>query len=59
MDSNEFWHTIDLRDHDPMKHYCLDRNTSLEQVIRILVKSLEANPKKLSENGWICLQGRY
>jgi hypothetical protein len=57
MDSNEFWHSVDMRDHNAMKHYCVDRDTNLEQVIRILVKYLEANPKELSENGWICLQG--
>jgi hypothetical protein len=57
MDANEFWHGVDLRDHNSMKHYCADRDTSLEQVIRILVRYLEADPKELSENGWICLQG--
>jgi len=57
MDANDFWHTIDTRDHSRMKHYCVAGETNLEGVIRILVKCLEENPKELSENGWVCLQG--
>lgn len=57
LDTNEFWKTVDARDHNSMKHYCINRGTSLEQIIRILVNYLEANPKELSETGWICIQG--
>ena len=56
MDANEFWHSVDDRDHNAMKHYCINKETSLEQVIRVLVQYLEANPKDLSETGWVCLQ---
>jgi hypothetical protein len=57
MDATELWHAVDLRDHNTMKHYCIDHATNLEQVIRILVKYLEENPKEMSENGWLCVQG--
>ncbi len=56
LDSNNFWRFIDTRDHNKMLHYCIDKDVSTEQVIRILVKYLENNPKELSENGWVCLQ---
>ena len=56
MDSNAFWHTIDERDHNKMVHYCIDLGASTEQIIRIVVKYLEENPKELSENGWVCFQ---
>jgi hypothetical protein len=56
MDANEFWLGVDKMNHNSMKHYCIERNTTLEQVIRILVKYLEENPKELNENGWVCLQ---
>ena len=56
LDSNGFWRVIDERDHNPMRHYCLDDDVSLEQVIRLIAQYLEANPKELSENGWVCIQ---
>jgi Rap1a immunity proteins len=56
MDANEFWHGVDRLNHSATKHYCIERDTSLEQVIRILVKYLEETPKELNENGWVCLQ---
>jgi len=56
MDANEFWVHRDKVLHGSTKHYCIERDTSLEQVIRILVKYLENTPKDLNENGWICLE---
>jgi hypothetical protein len=56
LDANGFWRAVDERDHNRMLHYCIDEDTSLEQVIRFLVLYLEANPKELSENGWVCIQ---
>lgn len=56
LDTNFIWRSIDERDHNRMLHYCIDEDASLEQVIRVLVKYLEANPKELSEAGWVCIQ---
>jgi hypothetical protein len=27
MNTNELWHAIDVRDHNSMKHYCIDHDT--------------------------------
>jgi hypothetical protein len=56
LDANAFWHTIDDRDHNKMRHYCLDQDISTEQVIRLLVIYLQENPKEMSENGWMCME---
>lgn len=58
LDGNGFWKTIDERDHHTeMPHYCVVGNATVEVVIRLLVQYLEANPKELTENGWVCIQG--
>jgi hypothetical protein len=56
LDTNEIWRFIDVQNQNKMAHYCIEADTSLEQVIRILVRYLEANPKELTEAGWVCIQ---
>ncbi len=58
IDANAFWDAVDRRDnHSTRPHYCMGESVTFEQVIRILVKYLEENPKELSEVGYICIQG--
>jgi Rap1a immunity proteins len=54
LDTNRIWHAVD-NDKNKTLHYCFDRDVTVEQVIRILVKYIQENPKETSDNGWECL----
>jgi Rap1a immunity proteins len=57
LDANGFWDTIDKRDdHSSRARYCMSESVTFEQVIRIIVKWLDANPKELNDNGYIAVQ---
>lgn len=57
LDANGFWDAIDSRNHQVSRaHYCIPANVTFEQVIRVLVKWLEANPKDLNEEGYIVVE---
>jgi hypothetical protein len=57
IDANGFWDAIDIRNHQVSRaHYCMPASVTFEQVIRVLVKWLEANPKELNEEGYIVVQ---
>jgi Rap1a immunity proteins len=57
LDANGFWDKLDMRDnHSTRARYCMSESVTFEQVIRIIVKWLEANPKELNDNGYIAVQ---
>jgi hypothetical protein len=57
IDANGFWDAIDLRNHQVSRaHYCIRKSVTFEQVIRVLVKWLEVNPRELSEEGYLVVQ---
>jgi Rap1a immunity proteins len=48
---------IDLRNHQVSRaHYCVPKSVTFEQVIRVLVKWLGANPGELNEEGYLVVQ---
>jgi hypothetical protein len=56
LDANGFWDAIDQRDNHPSRaRYCMSEHVTFEQVIRIVVKWLEANPKELDDSGYIAV----
>jgi hypothetical protein len=57
IDANSFWDAIDNRNHQLTRaHYCMAESVTFEQVIRVVVKWLENNPKDLNENGYIIVE---
>jgi hypothetical protein len=57
IDANGFWDAIDLRNHQVSRaHYCISKSVTFEQIIRVLVKWLEANPGELDEEGYLVVQ---